>query len=203
MKALLIVDVQYDFLPGGALAVPNGNHIIEGINDIVERFEIVVATQDWHPDGHFSFASSHEGKHPFEELEIEDGKHQTLWPDHCVQGSKGAEISHDLDTNAIQAVIRKGMDPQIDSYSGFYDNFRKRNTGLSGYLKERQATDLYVCGLAADYCVFYTIMDAKREGFDTFFLEDLTRPIDHKGYAKARLIMENEGIELINSKNIQ
>ncbi|QCK14245.1 bifunctional nicotinamidase/pyrazinamidase [Mangrovivirga cuniculi] len=202
MKTLLIVDVQYDFLPGGALEVHDGDKIIDGINDIQDKFDLIVATQDWHPDGHFSFVSSHKGKEPFDKITLDNDEEQVLWPDHCVQGSKGAEISRDLNTNKVQAIIRKGTNPKIDSYSGFYDNFKEINTGLTGYLEDREVFDLYICGLAGDFCVYFTAMDAIDEGFNTFYIEDLTRPIDESGFEEAKSEMKKSGIKIIKSKNL-
>ena len=159
MKALIIVDVQYDFLPGGSLEVAKGDEIIPIINHIQKDYDLVVATQDWHPKDHLSFASQHGGKLPFEEIEL-DGLNQILWPDHCIQESYGATLSEELDSTSIEAIFRKGMNPRIDSYSGFYDNGKRKDTGLAGYLKARDVDEIHVCGLAADFCVFFTAMDA-------------------------------------------
>lgn len=181
MKALLLVDIQNDFLPGGSLAVPEGDLIIPLVNKIQTDFDLVVATQDWHPARHKSFASMHAGKSPFEEISL-NGLPQTLWPDHCVQGTAGAEFSTALDRQHIAAIFRKGMNPEIDSYSGFYDNGRLHTVGLSGYLKEQGIKEVYVCGLAADFCVFFTAMDSLQEGFDTFIIREATKAIDEVGY---------------------
>lgn len=169
MKALIVVDVQYDFLPGGSLAVPDGDKIIPVINRIMKNFAVVVATQDWHPAGHISFASTHEGRQPFEVIELSYGK-QTLWPDHCVQGTKGAQLVAELDLNPVEVIIRKGTNAQIDSYSAFYDNGRQKTTGLSGYLKSKGVSEVYVCGLATDVCVYHTAKDSLSEGFQTFVI---------------------------------
>lgn len=169
MKALIVVDVQYDFLPGGSLAVPDGDKIIPVINRIMKNFDVVVATQDWHPAGHISFASTHEGRQPFEVIELSYGK-QTLWPDHCVQGTKGAQLVAELDLNPVEVIIRKGTNAQIDSYSAFYDNGRQKTTGLSGYLKSKGVSEVYVCGLATDVCVYHTAKDSLSEGFQTFVI---------------------------------
>lgn len=169
MKALIVVDVQYDFLPGGSLAVPDGDKIIPMINRIMKNFDVVVATQDWHPAGHISFASTHEGRQPFEVIELSYGK-QTLWPDHCVQGTKGAQLVAELDLNPVEVIIRKGTNAQIDSYSAFYDNGRQKTTGLSGYLKSKGVSEVYVCGLATDVCVYHTAKDSLSEGFQTFVI---------------------------------
>lgn len=181
MKALLIVDVQNDFLPGGRLAVTGGDEIISFINSVQDDYDLLVATQDWHPIGHKSFASSYDGKEPYSVTELQ-GLAQTLWPDHCVQGTFGAEFSKELASNRIAAIFRKGMDPEIDSYSGFYDNGRKKSTGLAGYLKEHAVKEVHVCGLAADFCVFFTAMDSLEAGFDTFILAEATKAIDQAAY---------------------
>lgn len=185
MKALIIVDIQNDFTSGGALEVKKGESIIPLVNKIQPKFDLVVATQDWHPATHLSFASNHEGKKPFERTTLQ-GIDQVLWPDHCVQGTKGADFHPDLDMDRVEAIFRKGMDQSIDSYSGFYDNGRLRSTGLSGYLKERKVDTVYVCGLAGDYCVFYTAKDALAEGFSAFLIEDATKPIDANGFKAAK-----------------
>lgn len=177
MKALIIVDLQNDFMPGGRLAVPEGNLIIERVNEIQKKFDLVVATQDWHPAHHKSFASQHEGKNPFEIIDL-NGLQQTLWPDHCIQGAPGADFHKDLNTNKIEAIFRKGTNPEIDSYSGFFDNGRKKATGLNGYLKERKVDAVFVCGLAADFCVYYTAMDALSLGYTTTILDASVKAID-------------------------
>lgn len=177
MKALIIVDMQNDFIPGGSLAVPDGDKIISRINELQKKFDLVVATQDWHPTNHKSFASQHEGKNPFDIIDL-NGLQQTLWPDHCIQGSKGADFHKDLNTNRIEAIFRKGTNTEIDSYSGFFDNGRKKATGLHGYLKDHNVTSVYVCGLAADFCVYFTAMDAISLGYETTILDESTRAID-------------------------
>ena len=177
MKALIIVDVQYDFLPGGSLEVPRGDEIIPIINNIQKDYDLVVATQDWHPAEHLSFASQHKGKLPFEQIDLQ-GLDQILWPNHCVQESYGSEISEELNTSRIEAIFRKGMDPNIDSYSGFYDNGKRKDTGLSGYLKARKIDEVHVCGLAADFCVYFTAMDSIAEGFKTSIISKATKAID-------------------------
>lgn len=181
MKALIIVDVQNDFIPGGKLAVPEGDTIIPRINELQKKFDLVVATQDWHPANHKSFASQHEGKNPFDIIEL-NGIQQTLWPDHCIQGTSGANLHQDLNTNRIEAIFRKGTNPEIDSYSGFFDNGRKKNTGLHGYLQDRKVDAVYVCGLAADYCVYYTAMDALSLGYSTSILDASVKAIDPVNY---------------------
>ena len=181
MKALIIVDMQNDFMPGGNLAVSGGNEIVSRINEIQKKFDIVVATQDWHPANHKSFASQHEGKNPFDIIDL-NGLEQTLWPDHCVQGTTGANFHKDLNTNKIEAIFRKGTNPEIDSYSGFFDNGRKKATGLHGYLQERKVSSVFVCGLAADFCVYYTAMDALSLGYSTTILDESVKAIDPVNY---------------------
>ncbi|MGJ3233858.1 bifunctional nicotinamidase/pyrazinamidase [Marivirga sp.] len=201
MKTLVIVDAQYDFMPGGALEIKEGDKIVPVINQIQDKFELVVATQDWHPKGHSSFASSHEGKNAFEKIDWR-GMEQVLWPDHCVQGSKGAEIHADLNTNAVEAIFRKGMNPKIDSYSGFYDNGHEKSTGLSGYLKEKNTKELYFCGLAADICVYFTIKDALKEGFKVNLIKDATRPLDVNDFKDQQKELSSRGVEIIESNDL-
>lgn len=201
MKALIVVDIQNDFLPGGALAVPGGDEIIPVVNKLMAQFPLVVATQDWHPPGHGSFASAHNGKNPFEEIEL-NGLQQTLWPDHCVQETSGAEFALQLLIGPIEAIFRKGMDPGIDSYSGFYDNGHRKATGLSGFLKSRGVTDVYVCGLAADYCVYFTAADAIDEGFNTAIIADATRAISAERFATIKEDLLQKGGRIINSSEI-
>jgi nicotinamidase/pyrazinamidase len=177
---LLVVDVQNDFMPGGALAVPGGDEVVPVVNRLVGRFEHVVLTQDWHPRRHISFASSHPGKNPFETIELAYGT-QVLWPDHCVQGTSGAVFHPDLDVTKAQLVIRKGHHAGIDSYSAFLEADRKTSTGLAGYLRERGFGQLYVCGLATDFCVAWTALDARAAGFEVTVIEDACRAIDLDG----------------------
>lgn len=184
--ALLVIDVQNDFLPGGSLAVANGDQVIPVINKLIPQYDLVVATQDWHPANHKSFASQHEGKKLFEEIEL-NGMTQRLWPDHCVQGTFGGEFHKDLELNTAEAVFRKGMDPEIDSYSGFYDNGHLKSTGLAGYLKEKGVEEIHFCGIAADYCVYYSIKDALLEGFKTVLIEEATKPIDAESFEKQKI----------------
>ena len=197
MKALVIADVQNDFMPGGSLAVPHGDMIVPLINRLQKYFDLVVATQDWHPQDHKSFASNHKNKKAFEKIEIH-GIKDTLWPDHCVQGTKGAEFHPDLETNKIAAIFRKGMDPEIDSYSGFYDNGHQKSTGLSGYLKEKGMTEIYFCGLAADICVYYTIKDSLKEGFSAILIEDATRPLNNDAFKSIKSELTKLGVRIIN-----
>lgn len=192
-KALIIVDMQNDFLPGGSLAVDNGDEIITVINRIQQDFEIIVATQDWHPKGHYSFASSHEGKDPFDVIEIQ-GEEQVMWPDHCVQGTFGAEFSSELNMNKVGAIFRKGTDPAVDSYSGFFDNNRAHRTGMAGFLKDLDVTDIYVAGLAADFCVYYTARDGQDLGFQTHYIENATKAISQDSYVKAKKDLDQRGV---------
>ena len=198
MKALLLIDIQYDFLPGGALAVPEGNAILPLVNQIQERFDLVVATQDWHPHGHKSFASSHQGKQPFDQIELQ-GLPQVLWPDHCLQGTRGADLSEAVNWNRTEAIFRKGTNLDIDSYSGFYDNGHLKATGLSEYLKGRKITDIYIAGLAADYCVYFTAKDALQEGFNTYVIEDATKAISTDGFVQAKKDLQEKGGHIIQS----
>lgn len=177
---LIVVDIQYDFLPGGSLAVAGGDEIIEPINALAKRFRNVILTQDWHPAGHISFASSHAGMQPFQTIELPYGP-QVLWPDHCIIGTKGAQFSVALDIPHAQTIIRKGYRETIDSYSGFKENDHQTLTGLAGYLRERGLKRLFLCGLATDYCVAWTAEDGVAAGFDCVVIEDATRAIDNDG----------------------
>jgi len=177
---LLVVDIQNDFCPGGALSVPAGNEVVPIINRLARRFQHVVLTQDWHPRGHQSFASSHPGAKPYETIEVTYGA-QILWPDHCVQGTPGAEFRKDLQIPHAELILRKGYHREIDSYSAFYENDRITHTGLAGYLRERGFTRVVMAGLAFDFCVRYSAEDAKREGFDVVVIEDACRSIDVEG----------------------
>ena len=201
MNALIIVDVQNDFLPGGALAVKDGDLVIPVINGLQNKFDLVVATQDWHPDDHKSFASSHPGKKVFEEI-ILDGLPQVLWPDHCVQEREGAEFSSKLNTKKIEAIFRKGMDKNIDSYSGFFDNGKKKATGMGDYLKGRGVTAIFVTGLAADYCVNFTALDGLQLGFQSTIITDATRAIDGENFKKILEIFKSNGGKEIKSNEI-
>ena len=191
---LIIVDAQNDFCTGGALAVPQGDAIVPVANRIAGRFAHVLATQDWHPPGHLSFASSHEGRKPFERIDVFYGA-QTLWPDHCVQGTRGAEFHGELDLRRAELVVRKGFRPEIDSYSAFYENDQRTPTGLAGYLREREFRRVFLAGLATDYCVHYSALDARREGFDVVVIEDACRAIDLDGsLARAFSEMNEAGV---------
>lgn len=202
MDALLIIDVQNDFCPGGALEVPNGDEVVPVINLLAKRMDVVVQTQDWHPGGHSSFASSHEDKDPYDTIEMPYGI-QTLWPDHCVQGSEGAEFHPGLETQKSQLIIRKGFRPQIDSYSAFYENDSKTTTGLSGYLRERNIDTLYVAGLATDFCVKWSVIDGLKEGFKVYVVKDAVRGIDIEGSVEqAWNEMEDAGAEKVTSSEL-
>jgi nicotinamidase/pyrazinamidase len=188
MKALIIVDVQNDFIPGGALAVTEGDQVIPIINEIQQKFDFIIATQDWHPADHGSFAANHAQRSVGEFIEL-NGVSQILWPVHCVQGTKGAEFHPDLKTEKWKTVFKKGTNPNVDSYSGFFDNNRMGDTGLSAFLKEKGIEEIFVCGLATDYCVKFTILDAISEGFKTTLIADATRAVN---------IQENDGLRAIN-----
>ncbi len=194
--AIVVIDVQNDFCPGGALAVNDGDAIVAPINRLLQRFENRVLTQDWHPSGHRSFASSHPGKAPYQSVRLSYGE-QTLWPDHCVQGTRGAAFHPALDTGLAQMVIRKGFRAAIDSYSAFFENDRLTPTGLTGYLRERGLGRLFLCGLATDFCVSYSAIDARRQGFEAVVLIDASRGIDLDGsLAAATARMRDAGVVL-------
>lgn len=197
--ALIVIDVQNDFCPGGALEVPNGDEVVIPINRLMGRFQHVLLTQDWHPADHISFASMHEGRNPFEFVEIDYGP-QVLWPNHCVQGTAGADFHIDLNIDAAELVIRKGYRPTIDSYSALYENDRATPTGLAGYLRDRGFERLFMAGLATDYCVAYSALDARREDFDVFVIEDACRGIDLDGSVDAAWQqMAEAGVQRKNS----
>jgi len=195
--ALLVIDVQNDFCPAGALAVVGGNEIIPHINEEMGKYDCVVLTQDWHPKGHSSFATSHEGKNPLELIKMPYGD-QVLWPDHCVQGSKGAEFHPDLNIEQANAIIRKGSNPFIDSYSAFFENDKKTSTGLDGYLKSLEIEKINLVGLATDFCVNYSAQDAANLGYKVSVLEKMCRAIDLNGsLAAAKSEMQNCGVEFV------
>lgn len=199
---LVVVDMQYDFLPGGSLAVAGGDAIVPLINALARKFTHVVLTQDWHPKDHVSFASQHQGKAPFETIELAYGT-QVLWPDHCVWQSHGAELSAGLDIPQAQLIIRKGFNRGIDSYSAFQEADRKTLTGLAGYLNERDLGRLYVVGLATDFCVAWTALDGVAGGFDVSVIEDATRAIDTNGsLEKAWADLAAAGVERVLSRDI-
>jgi nicotinamidase/pyrazinamidase len=197
--ALIVVDVQNCFVPGGSLAVTNGDQVVPLVNALARRFANVILTQDWHTAGHVSFASSHPGKKPFDVMELPYGT-QVLWPDHCVQGTEGAELVKGLSVPHAQLVIRKGFNPKVDSYSAFIEADQKTRTGLDGYLRTRGVRKVYVCGLATDFCVAWTALDARKLGFGAVVIEDACRGIDTQGsLAKAWDAMKAAGVHRIQS----
>jgi nicotinamidase/pyrazinamidase len=201
-SALLVIDVQNGFLPGGSLAVEDGDQVIPVINRIAKGFANVVMTQDWHTAGHISFASTHPGKKPFEAIDLPYGK-QVLWPDHCVQGTDGAALSKDLSIPQAALVVRKGFHKDIDSYSAFTEADGKTTTGLAAYLKARKLQRLFVAGLATDFCVAWTALDARKAGFEAYVVEDACRGIDTQGsMAKAWADMAKAGVKRIQSSDI-
>jgi nicotinamidase/pyrazinamidase len=200
-SALILVDIQPDFLPGGALAVPNGDAILDPVRRLVERdpFALYVATQDWHPPQHVSFASRHPGRSPLDVMELY-GHDQVLWPDHCLQGTPGAELHHAIPWERVSAIIRKGTDAETDSYSGFRNNWNRKgerpSTGLLGYLRERGVARVFLCGLARDYCVKWSAEDAAAAGLRTTVLWDLTRPVDPASDDAVRRDLEQAAVEI-------
>lgn len=199
---LLVIDVQNDFIPGGQLAVPEGDLIVPLINQLGGQFQQVVIAQDWHPAGHASFASSHPGRKPYDEIQLPYGK-QTLWPVHCVRDTPGAALHADLDLPHAQLIIRKGCNPDIDSYSAFLEADRITPTGLAGYLKERGVDTVYLVGLALDFCVMFSALDARAAGFNAFVVLDACRAIDREGsLAAATERMQVAGVGLIQSRNL-
>lgn len=196
--ALILVDIQIDFLPGGALAVPEGDAIVPVVNSILSRFDLVVATQDWHPPNHKSFASNHADAKPFEQTTLH-GLPQTLWPDHCVQGTPGADFAPSLDMRPVEAIFRKGTDPEIDSYSGFFDNGHRKSTGLADYLRGKEITSVYLAGLAGDICVWFTALDAAEAGFQTTMVSDACRGLDAAAFAAQAKERDAAGIALLES----
>jgi len=199
---LIVVDVQNDFCPGGRLAVQRGDEVVPVVNALATRFENIVLTQDWHPAGHQSFATSHPGRKPFDSVQLPYGE-QVLWPDHCVQGSDGAALHKDLSVPRAQLVVRKGFRKRVDSYSAFLEADRKSRTGLEGYLKERGIKRVFVCGLATDFCVAWTAIDARKLRFATLVVEDACRAIDMQGsLAAAWRKMKKAGVKRIGSGDI-
>lgn len=200
MNALILVDLQNDFCPGGALPVPEGDRVVAVANKLQRQFPLVVATQDWHPADHGSFAANHPGKRPGDVIELA-GLPQVLWPVHCVQGTPGAEFHPDLDRSAIARVFRKGTDPNIDSYSGIFDNAHRKSTGLAEYLKDRGVRRVTICGLATDYCAKFTALDALELGFETCLIEDACRGVDLQPGDVQRAIeaMRAKGVRVIQS----
>ncbi len=202
-SVLLIVDVQNDFIPGGALAVSDGDQIISLINTLQQRFDHVVATQDFHPEDHGSFAANHPGKKPGEFIELA-GLNQILWPVHCVQGTHGSDFHESLAQERWEAIFKKGKNPEVDSYSGFFDNAKRGDTGLGDYLTSKGIQRVFVCGLALDYCVKFTALDAKELGFDTFLIADATKAVNLKPTDGETAIteMESAGITILTSKQL-
>jgi nicotinamidase/pyrazinamidase len=203
MRALILVDIQNDFLHDGALAVTNGDKIIPIVNKLQAQFELIVMTQDFHPANHGSFAENHPGLRPYDVVQL-SGLPQVLWPVHCVQGTPGSEFAMALDIRNVDRIFEKGTDPTIDSYSGFFDNGRRKATGLGDYLHEKGVTDVYVCGLATDFCVKYTALDALSLGFKTFLIEDASRGvnINEGDVKKAVAEMKEAGITVMQSREI-
>ncbi|GAB2633126.1 bifunctional nicotinamidase/pyrazinamidase [Belliella aquatica] len=203
MKALIIVDVQNDFIPGGALEVAEGDQIVPIINHLQEKFDFIVATQDWHPADHGSFALNHPDKNVGDFIDL-NGVNQFLWPVHCVQGSFGAEFHADLKQDKWKVIFQKGTNPKVDSYSGFFDNNRQGDTGLSKFLKDHGVQEIFVCGLAEDYCVKFTVLDGLAEGFDVHLILDATRAVNihTDDFAKAMIEMENAGATITHSESI-
>jgi nicotinamidase/pyrazinamidase len=199
---LVVVDAQNDFCPGGALAVDEGDQIVPVANRLGARFQNVVLTQDWHPRGHVSFASTHPGRKPYETIGLPYGE-QVLWPDHCIPGTAGAEFHPALDTRKAALVVRKGANPGIDSYSALYENDHRTPTGLAGYLRERGLRRLFLAGLATDFCVQYSALDARREGFDVHVVEEAVRGIDlHGSLAQAWRRMEEAGVRRVREGDL-
>jgi nicotinamidase/pyrazinamidase len=199
---LIVTDVQNDFCAGGALEVPDGDAVVGIINSLAQKFEHCLLTQDWHPPGHSSFASSHAGKSPFELVTMDYGP-QVLWPDHCVEGSHGADFHDDLHIDRAEMIIRKGFDPDIDSYSAFFENDQSTPTGLTGYLRTREFSKVYLTGLATDFCVAYSALDARKEGFEVYLVEDACRAIDMEGSLAAALQkMDAAGVTRILSSDL-
>src|ERR1043165_651956 len=203
MKALILVDIQNDFLPGGALAVPDGDKVIPLVNKLQAAFPLVVATQDWHPANHGCFAANHPGKKAFEQIEL-DGLPQTLWPVHCVQNTTGAALAASLKQDRMAGIFQKGTDPGIDSYSGLFDNGHRKSTGLGEWLKSRNVTGVYVCGLATDYCVKFTALDAIQFGFKTHLIEDASRGVNLRpnDVQNAVAEMKSAGVHIMNSTEV-
>jgi len=202
MRALLVIDLQNDFCPGGNLAVPGADEIIPRVNELVAHFDHVLLTQDWHPSGHHSFASSHAGKAPFEMVELPYGT-QILWSDHCVQGTHGADFHPEARLEKAEFIIRKGFRRAIDSYSAFFENDHQTPTGLAGYLRERGIDTLYLIGLATDFCVKYSALDGRAQGFEIYVVEDAVCGIDTQGsLAQAWREMDEAGVHVITSEEV-
>lgn len=205
--ALIVVDIQNDFMPKGALGVHEGDKIVKGIDKLMTIFHAkgsrIILTQDWHPPNHFSFASQHKGKKPFDPIAGFFGIGPVLWPDHCVEGTKGAEFHSDLNVNKAHLIIRKGIHLKIDSYSTFTENDRQTDTGLAGYLENAGLKRIFICGLALDYCVYWSAMDGIKKGFETFVLPELCKGIEEGTTEKAKKEMKEKGIKLIGLKDFE
>jgi len=203
VNVLILTDLQNDFCPGGALSVPEGDQIIPVVNRLQRRFDLVVATQDWHPANHGSFAANHPGKRPGEIIDLA-GLPQILWPVHCVQHTPGAALRADLDQTAIARVFQKGTDPSVDSYSTFFDNAHRKSTGLGDYLKQRGVGEVYLCGLATDYCVKFSALDAMALGFQVYLIVDASRGVNLRGgdVEKAIAEMRTKGVRVVYSKDV-
>jgi nicotinamidase/pyrazinamidase len=203
MKALLLIDLQNDFLTGGALAVPQGDLVIPLANQLQPAFRLVAATQDWHAANHQSFAANHLGRRPGDVIKLR-GRPQILWPVHCVQNTRGAQLAPGLRLQRVNKVFRKGTDPEIDSYSGFFDNDHQRATGLGEYLRDKKVTEVYVMGLATDYCVKFTALDAVALGFKTFLIEDACRGVNLKPDDTAQAVqeMQQAGVHLVRTRQV-
>jgi nicotinamidase/pyrazinamidase len=202
-SALLIVDVQHDFLPGGSLGVKDGDRIISVINKLQQQFDRIIATQDFHPANHKSFASNHAGKQVGEFIEL-GGQQQILWPDHCVQNTEGTKFSEELEQSKWEKIFQKGMNAEVDSYSGFFDNAKMGDTGLNDYLKKEEISRLYITGLAQDYCVKFTALDGVNLGFETYLIADATRPVNLSAVDGDQAIQElkTAGVKIIESKEL-
>jgi nicotinamidase/pyrazinamidase len=203
MTALILVDLQHDFMPGGALGVPDGNQVVPVANRVQPLFGLIVATQDWHPPDHGSFAAQHSGRKPGDVIEL-GGQPQILWPVHCMQNTPGAALVAELDTRRVARIFYKGTDPTIDSYSAFFDNGHRRSTGLSEYLRQQGVTDVYLAGLATDYCVKYSALDARRLGFRTFVILDGCRGVNLRANDSAAALeeMKSAGVEITPSADL-
>ena len=200
--ALVLIDIQNDFCPGGALAVDQGDEIVEISNKIQEQFKIKIITQDWHPSTHKSFASNHEGKEPLSTVEMFYGQ-QVLWPNHCIQGTKGSKFHSKLITDSADLIIRKGFRPEIDSYSAFFENDQKTPTGLDGYLKSRGVNKIYLCGLALDFCVYFSAIDGAELGYNVNVIQDACRAIDLDGSLEKSLNdMKSKGVKLLSTSDL-
>ena len=205
--ALIVVDIQNDFMPGGALAVKDGDKIVAGINNLMKKFHTNgarnVLTQDWHPINHVSFAGQHEGKKPFDQIDGVFGIGPVLWPDHCIQGTKGSEFSNKLNVTMAHLIIRKGINREIDSYSAFTENDRQTDTGLAGYLKNANLKRIFICGLALDYCVYWSAVDGIRKGFETLVIPELCKGIAEETTEKAMKDMTEKGVKLAGLKDFE